>query len=137
MVTMKYTIEVNEEQARLMAEALDLYMRVRLGQIEVIIDPWRFAKRGDGQEQTANHLVHAESLIGEAKMVLTGFTPSASFGIGSSDLPDSAKVAQDMRSVIRHRLAWDRSPDGGHGVDFNDPMKWGSHPLLVITRIEE
>lgn len=134
---MKYTIEVSEEQAQLIQQALDLYMRVRIGQIEVVVEPWRFAMRGDGQEQTAEHLRIAERLVGEAKMMLTGFSPSASFGIGSPGVPDSAKVAQDISQTIRHRLAWDRKPEGGHSVDFHEPMKWGSQALPTVTKVEE
>lgn len=134
---MKYQIEVSEEQARIISEALDLYMRVRLGQVEVIIEPWRFAIRGDQQEQTAERLLVAERLVGDAKMALTGFTPTASFGIGHDAVPNDARIAQDIRQTIRHRMAWDRRPEGGHTADFHEPMSWGKQPLPKVSKVEE
>lgn len=135
---MKYAISnLSEAQLRVLSDALDLYLRIRLGQLEEVIDPWLFAKRGDGLEQTAERLELARRLLPEFKYALTGFSSTASWGIGAEDLPDVARVAVDIKDVIRHHLAWERKPEGGHTVDFHEPMHWGSEPLPVVERADK
>lgn len=130
---MTYSIEnLNEAQMRIIADALELYTRIRLGQIEQVIEPWRFAKRGDTFDQTPELLGDAEFQLGTFKAALTGFSPTASWGIGAEEVPNTARVAIDVRDVIKHFLAWERKPEGGHSVDFHKPMHWGSEPLPTV-----
>jgi hypothetical protein len=131
-MTMAYSIKLTEAQMRVISDALELYMRIRLGQIETVVDPWMFAKRGDGRPQTAELLHEARRQLESVKEVLTGFSPTASWGIRAEEVPDVARVASDLRDVIRHHLAWERSPEGGGSVDFYKPMHWGSEPLPVV-----
>ena len=37
-----YTLHISEAQASLLCEALDLYMRIGMGQFGVVLDRWRF-----------------------------------------------------------------------------------------------
>lgn len=131
---MTYSIDnLNEAQMRVIADALELYTRIRLGQIEEVIEPWLFAKRGDSFDQTPELLDFARYQIGLAKQALTGFTPTASWGIGAEEVPNAARVAIDVRDVIKNFLAWERKPEGGHTVDFHKPMHWGSEPLPTVA----
>lgn len=36
--------------------------------------------------------------------------------------------------VQRHRLSWDRYPEGGWTVNFDEPYKVGKEPLAAIER---
>lgn len=42
----------------------------------------------------------------------------------------------DIMNVIRHRLSWDKYPEGGKTVNFHEPMKFGEEPLTEIKRID-
>jgi hypothetical protein len=135
MTNTTYTItELNEEHMRVLADALELYTRIRLGQIEVVVEPWESATRGDRTKQTPEKLEAARKILDEAKMVLTGHMPSGSWGIGSEDLSDDARVAHEVGCEIRHRLAWDGQPEGGHGVNFRKVLQWSAQPHPVITK---
>jgi hypothetical protein len=63
------------------------------------------------------------------KPALTGLDMNSSYGIGCQDMPEDRTQAFDIMQVVRHRLACDRSPEGGSGVDFQTPMRWGTKPL--------
>ena len=60
----------------------------------------------------------------------------SSFGVGEFD---DADISFDLYQVFRHRLAWDRKINKYvlphfRGVSFNEPMKFGSEPLVEIKR---
>ena len=47
---------------------------------------------------------------------------------------DSFRVAWDLQQVIRYRLAWDRNPEGGIQVIFDEPLKSSQEPLACIKK---
>ena len=106
----------------MLADSLELLSRLSLGQFEYIADMARFGNitDRDGNVASPERLRDAEALLQSAKLLLTGYSPSASKSIGGETVP-TGNIAWEMRKVIRHQLAWDRTPEGGHGVDFRDP----------------
>jgi hypothetical protein len=47
-------------------------------------------------------------------------------------------AAYDLGQVIRHRLAWDRTPAGGDGVAFSAPLRSArAVPLADIEQLDE
>ena len=126
--TPKYKLAVSEEQAQILVDALDLYSRVAgMGQLQPATEPWLSRCEPEQLEQARHHLL-------QAGCALTGMEPHASYGIRSDRVPDRYRVAYDMQQVIRHRLAWDRSPEGGFGVWFDEPHQTGQHELAKIER---
>lgn len=124
-----YRLAVGEKQADLIVRALDFYERVGgLGQLEVVTEPWIFRCGADKLED-------ARRALAQAKFHLTGFGYGASYGIYSPEVPDEHRVAYDLQQVIRHRLAWDRTPLGGMGVWFDRPHQTSQVPLADIEQI--
>ena len=122
----EYQLTLNEQQVEIAHRALEFYERVGgLGQIEEVMDPWRLRCE-------ANVLEPAECALREVKRYLTGFGYGASYGIRSEEVPDEYRVAYDLQQVLRHRLAWDRTPGGGIGVWFDRPHQTGQVPLAKI-----
>lgn len=113
---------LSEKQAQVLADSLELLSRLSLGQLEYIADLARFGviTHSDGTIATPELVRYAEENLLSAKFLLTGFAPSASKSVGGETV-QTGNIAWEMRKVIRHQLAWDRSPGGGHGVDFGDP----------------
>ena len=125
----EYIIRITERQAHVINSALELYFRVGMGQFEEIIQKCFFS------ECTAEQLDEARVHLKNAQVVLTKLPPNAYHSITSDKIGEWNRVACDFYDVIRNRLAWDRSPEGGWGVDFRNPSKFSSEPLATITKV--
>lgn len=127
--TDRYQLTISEEQANIICRALEFYERVGgLGQFEVVVEPWFLRCETAALEEARRHL-------DRAKFHLTGFGYGASYGIYSEEVPDEHRVAYDLQQVIRHRLAWDRTPEGGMGVWFDKPHQTSQVPLAKIEQV--
>lgn len=118
----KIQITVCEHEARILFDALDLYMRLGMRQYSVLMEHWRndAIRAGlpmDIFEQRAADGEHAVRLLKTA--LDPEHHPNASVGIRES--PEQYRRAYDMLQTIRHTMAWDRTPEGGNTVDFNKP----------------
>jgi len=113
-------VAIDEYQAKTLIRALDFYSRIGIGQFREIVIAFSWWKR---DEQWVVHRDDVDRLIQEVQWNLTGMPYNASYGIASPETPEKAKIAYDIKQVIRHRLAWDREPKGGMTVDFDSPMK--------------
>jgi len=127
----EYKITVTERQADIIIDALDLWSRMHMGQWNEIL---MFAKNHDCRFE-------AEKLIDVLRFIcgmLPGRSPSGYYGIHSKEISDSARVAWDLQQVIRHRLSWDRDPEGGWTVNFDTPMQsCEEEPLARIEKMEK
>ena len=125
-----------------MVDALDLFSRIQIGQLEEILSMARMGSIPHRDERDVlariEEIEEAEPLLHEVKRLLTGHSPNASFGIFGEKTPESAMVAYEIQRSIRHRLAWDRQPEGGMGVDFDDPdsLRSTGQPLAVLKRTQ-
>lgn len=123
----KYNIVVDEQQARILVAALDLYARIGIGQFTEVVRVYNYAWKMP--IPMVDRLVDA---MNGAKLVI-GFGPGGSYGIHSPDVHDVFRRAFDIQCVIRHRLAFDGTPEGGLGVDFDEPRQIGELPLPTIS----
>ena len=134
-----YTMTITENQARLIAQALDLASCIQTGQWPEFV-AWlphqhqfcRHDLREKLQPIMAEHFRKTKP-VGMCYPI-DGW--GSSYGIYSEYVPDTARVAWDLRKVIEHRLAWDRNPEGGFTVDFDGPVHAGSEPLAIMKRME-
>ncbi len=131
----KVTIQTDRKTAAIMMRALELYARIGIGQLDEVVELFCFgpATNRNGQNPSADSLQAARELMTQVKFALTGFESNASKGIGGEHVAEELKAAWEVRKAISHRLAWDRQPGGGMGVDFDEPLD--SKPALarVIT----
>lgn len=111
--------------AQVVVDALDLYSRVGLGQLDEITSLARFGllKNAKGESPSDDDLEEAEAHLKQVKRTLFGFEPGASHGIFSPKINSRFKDAWAVLKAIRHRLAWDRNPDGGIQVSYDEPMR--------------
>ena len=146
------TLTLTTKQADIVQEALDLYARIGLGQIDQIDDC--LPPINTTPEVGAGYYMHLTDLLAEAvrkmesgtnrdynvmrryydlgQSLATGMHHNASFGVNSTHSNKNADIAFDIRDVIRHYRSWSRYPEGGMGVSFDKPMHWGSEPLPTI-----
>ena len=140
-------IEVSQKDAYILIDALDIYMRLRIGQWGMVLDhaPDMEAVTHEDksvtfqkvQDYTKFHCYR--DIMNRWGAEYINYVPNGSFGIHSDAVEDVARVAYDMKQVIRHRIAWDQNPEGSFGVDFDKPWMTtkAKVPLITITRIEE
>ena len=135
-----YTLTVNENQARLLSQALELVARVQTGQWHEFID-WL------PQQEKVNHHDLREQLMPIMRQHFANAKPESAnwtidgwashYGILSEHVEDTARVAWDLQKVIDHCLAWDNNPEGGYTVDFDGPRHVGKQPLATMKRVIE
>lgn len=111
-----YTLTINGKQAQIIKEACELYERLHAGQwfaldnilpLKEGVYPYMF------EEAMKEHI---EPLINADKLQFE-------------------RVSGDIMQVLRHRLSWDREPQGGSTVSFQTPMRFGSEPLPIIEKV--
>lgn len=124
------TITLNETQARVIMEALELFARINIGQIDAISTVFLFRKKWDWDQ-----FHYYEN--GLKRVLFPQLTTNESYGIYSSEAGERAQVAWDIHQVIRHDLSWFLHPGGGMTVNFHEPMKTSKHPLPKVNITEE
>lgn len=128
--TVKYRLTLTEAQARLAMEALDLVARLDIGQIWTLRD--FFSSRVLGEKGPTFEELEASFQALKA-LVFPGMSYQAGPSTGAA--PPRAQIAWDLYEVIRHRIAWDRNPEGGVGVHFHEPAGLGPEPLAQIEKV--
>ena len=127
----QYTLTISDKQARILASAVELYSRVGEGQWDHLLslDPLHlFPKYFDRDKVRA--------MLDEITYMIYG--KKSNCVTRDNDTPDEYEAAWDINQVIRHRLAWDEHPEGGHTVDFGEPMQTSKEcELAKIGRIED
>lgn len=127
----KYRITLTEDHLHAILEATEFHERIAMGQFREIlevVDPG--FKLPQEARETANDLftLARRSLMPELK------SDNAFYSIRSPELKDMNRVMYDILQVVRHRLSWDRHPEGGFGVNFDKP--WRSSEKLDLIEIE-
>lgn len=129
-----YRLLISEEQAAVVMDALELFMRIGMGQYGEILEHSPF--RSNGTKPDVNRFCQArdsaESFLQAVKQVMTGLPRNSYYGISSPDISDKYRTACDIREVIRHRLSWDKNPEGGMTVNFDRPFHW-NHAVPLPT----
>jgi hypothetical protein len=128
-----YHLAMTDRQAQVLVNALDLYSRIGMGQLTEVAHILRMNVIGN-PGGTVEALDAVERLTREAASCWMGGS-GGYYGITSEKISDVFRVAWDLQQVIRYRLAWDRKPEGGIQVHFDDPIKTSSEELAVIKKV--
>lgn len=122
-----YTLTMSEEQASLLVRALDLYSRIGIGQFEEVLEVYDHRMRRSLEVRE-----EIRAALKSAKMA-AGHPSNGSFGINNQEVADEFRAAYDLQQVVRHRLAYDRRPEGGIQVCFDEPRQLSEQPLATIV----
>lgn len=119
MTASKYILTVTDEQLSFIRDATELLSRITSGQVyEVLeyapIDPNKYSE--------------ARGALLRALRPFEDKTFQRSI-IGSG--------CWDIYQVARYRLAWDRKPEGGFTVAFDEPFQTSQYPLPIIQCLDE
>ena len=147
-------IEVSDEQVYVIVEALDLFSRVLIGQVEEVggvmskynvnmLDSEVVGSVGnqytqhkpDKKAYDAHH--DFTDAIRSLKHNLLGIHANGSYGIHSDAVHDNSRVAYDIQQVLRNHLAWKNhkgdSVAGTMGVSFDKPYQTSKLELPKIV----
>lgn len=111
----KYVLEVSEYQASVISQALEFMTRCCMGQFDSELWYVCFQDQRRSDE--------ADALLRRIKKIYTGHESNAYWSLTSEEVPEKARIAWDIHATIRHRLSWDRNPQGGYTVNFDEPMR--------------
>lgn len=132
---MKYILELDEQQAGILAQACDTLSRVYCGQIGITIEPLLHWRQGTGHKVDQQTLEAAVAIVHQE---LTGLSRNANFGIHSPEIPDAARVSFDLSQVIRHALWLGQGGTRPHScVDATVSRTSTEQPLATITGLEK
>ena len=105
----KIQITLTSHQAGVLNDALDLYSRIHLGQLQEIIymlGTYNICNKEKLSDIDDKYL-QLEEAITQAKSIM-GFTSGASYGIHSLEVHDNARVAYDTLQIITQLLAYNQ-----------------------------
>jgi hypothetical protein len=133
----KYTLHLTERQARVIVDALDLFSRIGMGQLKEVA----YVLRQNPLPSSDPDLEARTTLLSEIRDKLDTLSRywmkgPGFYGITSKSISDRFRIAFDIQQVIRHRLAWDRNPQGDITVDFDNPTKTSEEDLPKIETVK-
>jgi hypothetical protein len=142
----KYTIEITENQANVIKEALEVFARLGIGQFRDALESLPLKPHAEGWHD--DMLVIGQILKKYTRSNVDGWQSSLS--IHSQDVNDEAQIAWDIYQVVRRKLSWDYAIGNGWvkdendsrnwkemmGVNYDDPLQVGPEPLAKIELSE-
>lgn len=125
-----YTITLTGKQALMFADACELVGRLGIGQ-------WREALR----HMPLIDNIRTYALEEELYPIISKYFPpdlpkNGSYGVSNDKSVPLSDDYLHMNRIIRHRLAWDRKPEGDIFVEFDTPRPFGKETQPDI-RIEK
>ena len=133
-----WNIKVNKKQADIINKALEIYNRLLMGQIDVVLEVFINQLSYDDRQtihRFARQFIYKE--LGHS---------SSSYSIRSKEICETARVAYDIEQVIRQVLSWhkkgkevgkDQSDSSMIGVSFYDPLRTSDEPLPKMAKVED
>jgi hypothetical protein len=126
---------MTEEQARCVVAAIDLSMRIRLGQWKEIIEacmdfePEKIDEWCERRDKAEDILLQARKIV---MPELTGW--GHSYGVYNRE---DTERAYNVLLAVRSCLAYHNKPEGGYTVDFRRPMDIHVHEEMPKCEVED
>ena len=134
---MKYKIELSENQARVVQNALESYLRLRMGQFfdyadEIASAGYEYDKDNPRNSELFNEYINRRN---DAEDMFNRAFRTAQPKMQNKT--DDMITAEDIWRTIRYRRWSDREePKPHYTVDAYPPMRIGNEPLPNIEKVE-
>lgn len=116
----RYRLEMNEKQARTVIDALDFFMRMRIGQWDELRKLcWVFGNIAGTQEYETKRDAIDEKLMEARQIAMPELTRNASWGVYKFN---NTERAFNILKAVRSCIAWHNNPKGGYGVIYDRPL---------------
>lgn len=134
----KYVLEMDAEQFKVMLPALDLAMRLHIGQLGMINEFMSSEVKTPNNVPFFDDEVRAN--LSEVKQRYFG-NPNlnAGPGIHNPSVSDRARMLMDTHDVIRNKIAWDEHKPGEPTlyVQFDTPRQGSKFILPVMRNVDD
>jgi hypothetical protein len=124
---LQYVLEMDAEQANILTAALELYARISVGQWNELAD-LTLDLRDDEYCEKRDDLI--DGLKKLRRIAFPDLGDNASYSVTSN--PYTCR-AWELYTVLRHRIAWTRHPEGGMAVCFYEPISFSGKPLAKCS----
>ena len=119
----KYRLEMTEEQARGTVAALDLAMRIRLGQFGEIVEQC-MELEPDKTDEWRERREKAEAILLQARDIIMPdlrdmHSLAGGYGVYAKE---ETERLYNVLLAVRSCLAYHEHPEGGDTVNFREPM---------------
>lgn len=136
---MRYTLELTEEQSKIIKIALEEYFRLRMNQTWDFADSLFFedSKENFAEDEFYSRIEQRDMFRDELQKLLDMVHPLQYGGGEFRKQTIEMRRAQDIWQVVRHRLWKDRHGDKDDWcVDAREPMCMTGEPLPKMERVE-
>lgn len=135
---MDLRIALNEQQARLIIQALDLYSRLMIGQVEALDYVFReMSARPPKETYGQMDLEKVRVFIAELKAVTFPQHPlNGSFSIGNPAVHENARMMVDIQDVIEHALYDPEKDHSVHRAKFEPFHHSKETPLPTVEKLD-
>lgn len=135
-----YKMIVNENQLRILHEALESYTRLGIGQLETVLSDLGFSKIEQFKNNIQNfHSSEVETAIHTIKDELFDLTDKASYGIRNDKVNEDFKVSYDLYTAIKNKIT-QLNNDSRIIITSDDPYRISKNGIIQIelcTKEEE
>ena len=137
---MRYTLEISEEQAEIIKNALEEYFRLRMNQSwdfadDICFEGFDYEKRS--KEEFNERIELRNKFKNEFEKLLSLVHPMISEGTVREKTPEMLR-AMDIWQVIRYKLWTSKHTDAYNWcVDSRKPMNMSNEPLPKMDRVKE
>lgn len=120
---MKYRLEMTEEQAKTLVNALDLAIRIRMGQWGEIVEQCMKFEAGkvddwcERRDKANAFLLKARDIVMPELQDMHSL--HGSHGVYANELTERA---YNVLLAVRSCIAYHKKPEGGYTVNFHRPM---------------
>lgn len=122
----KLQSEITIEQGQATVEALDVYTRLCIGQLDAVVEmvcdgtiPMRADSKGPRVVADADAIEHVRALMNQVKVVL-GYAAGGSNGIGHRHVAQTGHRAYEIKKVFERVIALHRNPAPSfRGVNYD------------------
>ena len=120
MLMTKYLLTMTEEQARCVVAALDLSMRIRLGQWNEIVWSCMELEPDADVDEWCKRRNEAEKILLDARKIVMPELTGAGHSYGVYQMHETER-AFNLLKAVRSCLAYHENPEGGITVNFDRP----------------
>lgn len=128
-INITYQLILSEKQANILIEALDVYSRIGMGQLNIVAES--ITKQYDSNHHyrySSDVMEIVKSCMNTAKLAL-GHPINGNLSIAGSDTPKSAQIAYDVQCVLR------KSVKASYGIWNNDPLHVDKNTPLAEVKV--
>lgn len=125
-----YNLKVSKNQAKVISEAVELYTRLHIGQIDQL-DSFFLDRTHTLVDPAALDILRKAYQTIKTRL-FPELVKNSYHSIRSYVVPEKAKIAYDIVQVINHKLSLDSYPNGNYSVYSQDPIQCSKEELSKI-----